>query len=108
MENKIYNKPMYKCAICDSIYETVTERMKCEAACIEKAEQEAAKIAEEKKKLEKDVRKAEVELAIKTANELFHKYVEDYGSYEFYCDLSDMNEDDRYFWPSRLLHHWLS
>jgi hypothetical protein len=96
---------MYKCAICDSIYETVTERMKCEAACIEKAEQEAAKLAEEKKKLEKDVRKAEVELAIKTAYELMQKYIDDYGSYEFFCDLSNLN-DKNGFLSSKLLHDW--
>ena len=98
----------YSCAICNKSYETVAERAKCEAACIKKAEEDARKAAEAKKKAEKGKRKAEVDEAIKHAQELLQAYYNDYGSYEFYCDLSEDNEDGKYFWPSRLLHSWLS
>lgn len=106
MGNKMYNKPMYKCAICDAIYDTVAERMHCEAACIKKAEEEAQKLAEEKLKIEKATRKAEVENAVKTTYELIKAYVNDYGSFEVYNMLSDDN-DNLLLWPSRFLQNWL-
>ena len=107
MENTIYNKPMYKCAICDAIYDTVVDRMNCEAACIKKSEDEARKIADEQRQAERNERKKEVEVAICTANDLLRQYLNDYGSYDFYCDLSDITENYEPFWPSRLIHDWV-
>ena len=107
MGNTMFNKTMYKCAICNSVYDTVADRMKCEAACIKKEEEEAKRLAEEKKKEERNERKKEVEVALKNANELLQRYIEDYGSYDFYRDMSEANENYEFFWPSRLLHDWL-
>ena len=81
MENKIYANPKYKCAICGSIFDEIPERVKCESACLKKQAEEAKRAEEEKKKLEKAVRKAEVDAAIKKALELENAYIKDYGSY---------------------------
>lgn len=105
MENQIYNKPMYKCGICGEVYDSIPERVKCEQSCLKKQEEEAKKAAEAKKNAEKNVRKKEVQDAIENANKLLTNFVKDYGSYELYCDASKDN-DEKYFWPSKLLHDW--
>lgn len=109
-ENKMYNKPMYKCGICGEVYDTIAERMTCERTCLEKQEAEAKKAAEAKKKEEQKIRKAEVDLAIKQANEatdnankLMRKYIADYGSYGY---SSTDKKDHDFFWPSSLSHHF--
>lgn len=110
-ENKMYNKPMYKCGICDKVYNSIAERMRCEQACLAKQEVEAKKAAEAKKKEEQNARKAEVDLAIKKANEatdhankLMRAYIQDYGSYGYYN--TNKKEDDNFFWPGSLSHHF--
>ena len=51
MEKKNINcKFTYKCGICGKEYNNVLDRAKCEIACAEKAEEEAKKAAEAKKK----------------------------------------------------------
>ena len=40
-ENKIYSKPQYKCGICGTIFDSIEERMNCEANCIKKQKEEA-------------------------------------------------------------------
>lgn len=81
MENKIYANPKYKCAICGSIFDEISDRVKCETACLKKQAEEAKRAEEEKKKLEQKARKAEVDAAIKKAIELENAYIKDYGSY---------------------------
>lgn len=103
MENK---KPMYNCGICGEVYDSIPERVKCEQACLKKQEEEAKKAAEAKKNAEKNVRKKEVMAAIENANELLRDFVKDYGSYELYYDVNNVN-DEKWFWPSKLLHDLL-
>ena len=81
MENKTYCKPMYKCAICDSTYENVSDRMKCEQACLNKQAEEAKKAAELKKKAEQETRHKEVVDAYNNFHDLLKKYTKDYGTF---------------------------
>lgn len=111
-ENRMYNKPMYKCGICGKVYDTIAERMKCERTCLDKQEIEAKKAALEKKKEEQKARKAEVDTAIKQANEatdhankLMRDYVADYGSYA-YADTDKKGDGNGFFWPGSLSHHF--
>ena len=102
-ENKMYSKPQYKCGICGTVFDSIEERMNCEANCIKKQKDEAKKAAEAKKKAEKETRKAEVTDAVKKANELLEEYIQDYGSYEFTSNVAD---DIKGFWPHKLLHNF--
>ena len=79
-ENKIYSKPQYKCGICGTIFDSIEERMNCEANCIKKQKEAAKKAAEAKRKAEKETRKTEVTAAIKRANKLLEEYIKDYGN----------------------------
>ena len=89
---------MYKCAICEKDFNTISERNKCEAACIKELEMQAKKLAEEKKMAEKEGRRAEVEEAINYAKKLLVAYINDYKTFEF------SHEEDEYpFWTSKLL-----
>ena len=101
MEKKNINcKFTYKCGICGKEYSNVLDRAKCEIACAEKAEEEARKAAEAKKKEEQKVRKAEVDAAFEHLHKLMTAYVEDYGHYEY----SDGGEDTNFYWPTRVWH----
>ena len=102
--NKIYYKPTYKCGICGAEYLTVAERMKCEQACIKKQEEDAKRLAEEKKKAEQDARRAEVTQAIDNACNLLNKYMKDYGRYNY--DGKNLSAFDDIL-PSKFLHHFL-
>lgn len=77
----MYTKPQYKCAICDKIYDSITERMHCEAACLKKQEEETKRAVEAKMKEEQIARYEEVSQAYEHANDLFKKYMHDYGAY---------------------------
>lgn len=77
------NKETYKCSICGTEHGNVLDRAKCELACFEKQKEEARKLAESKKKAEKDARQLEVDKAIEHANDLLEKYLEDFGSYQY-------------------------
>lgn len=83
MENKTYAKPVYKCAICGEVYETIHKRMNCEQACLKKQEEEARKAAETKKAAEYKARVEEVNMAFEKAYELRDKLVADYGEYKY-------------------------
>ena len=83
MDNKTYAKPMYKCALCGEVYETISKRMHCEQTCLKKQEEEARKAAETKKEIEYAARKAEVDMAYEKYVELRNKFVKDYSSYEY-------------------------
>lgn len=82
VENKETFKT-YKCAICNKEHSTIIERAKCEQECFKKLELEKEKALKEKKKKEQEGRKAELDAAVKYAYELYNKYLEDYGSYDF-------------------------
>lgn len=106
-----HENKMYKCGFCNNVYHTIAERMKCEQACLAKQEVEAKKAAEAKKKEEQNARKAEVDLAIKQANEavdrankLMSEYISDYGSYGYYS--VSKNSDNDFFWPNSLAHNF--
>ena len=87
-ENKMYSKLQYKCGICDTVYNSIEERVKCETACLKKKKEEERKAAEMKKQQEQKARKKEVDEAVKKAKELKDKYVEDYGCYVNCCTMS--------------------
>lgn len=101
-EKNIYCKFTYKCGICGKEYNNVLDRAKCEIACAERAEEEARKAAEAKKKEEQKIRKAEVDEVFERLHELITNYVKDYGHYEY----SDGGEDTNFYWPSRMWHNF--
>lgn len=97
---------MYKCEICGKEYSTIAERTKCEAACLKQQEEEAKKVAEAKKKAEKDARFSEASTALDNAFALVNKCVEDYGSFKYNGKLKDLDALNMDFFPSKLWHHF--
>lgn len=83
MENKVCAKPMYKCAVCGEVYDSIAQRVNCEQTCLKKQEEEARKAAELKKAAEYESRKNEVDMAFNNAYELKDKFVADYGRYTY-------------------------
>lgn len=79
MENKMFAKPMYKCAICDKIFEDVVSRATCELECAKRVEEEAKKAAEAKKRAEKKARLDEIDAAYAAADKLMEMYIKDFG-----------------------------
>ena len=77
------NKETYKCGICGTEHDNVFDRAQCELNCFEKQKEEARKLAESKKKAEKDARQLEVDKAIEHADVLIEKMVKDYGEYRY-------------------------
>ena len=77
------NKETYKCSICGKEHDNTFDRAQCELKCWENQKEEARKLAESKKKAEKEARQLEVDKAIKYANDLLAKVVEDYGLYQY-------------------------
>lgn len=102
-ENKIYNKPAYKCGICGNEYGSVRERMNCEMACLKKQQEEEKRAAAEKKKAEQTARKTEVNEALKNFAKLVKAYVKDYGHYDYNYD-EEVTRD--LFYPNKLFHHF--
>ena len=105
-KDNMCRSPQYTCAICGKIYDDVQSRMNCEMKCIKKQQEEEKTAAEAKKKAEKEARKAEVSQAIEHAMDLLKKYTDDYGSFEFYNELNEASDNQKLFWPSRLMHHF--
>ena len=101
--NKMAVKPMYKCAICESVFETIEERMNCERKCLIDEQIKAKKAEEERKAKERDTRYKEVCEALDKANELKRAYLDDYGcfvydsTHEFTCD-TDITDLVKKFW----------
>ena len=83
MENKVCAKPMYKCAVCGEVYDSIAQRMKCEQMCLKKQEEEERRAAELKKEAEYVDRKSEVDAAFNHAYKLKDKFVKDYGRYTY-------------------------
>lgn len=90
MENKMYTKPQYKCAICGTIHDELKARINCETTCLKKQEEEANKAAELKKKQEHDAREADVNAKVKAAIEAIKAYNNDYG----FCCYNENVEDE--------------
>jgi Mg2+ and Co2+ transporter CorA len=82
--NKICATPMYKCAVCGEVYDSIAQRMHCEQSCIKKQEEEARKADEAKKIAEYEARAKEVRDAFKHAYMLRDKLEEDYSNLRFY------------------------
>ena len=83
MENKMYTKPQYKCAICGTIYDELKDRIRCETTCIKKQEEEVKKAAELKKKHEHDECKAFADAQVKEAIDAVREYTSKYGFYTY-------------------------
>ena len=103
MENKTYAKPMYKCAVCGEIHDSIAKRMNCEQACLKKKEEEERKAAERKKEAEYATRKAEVDAAFDHAYDLRNKFLKDYDSYTYSKTIN--NSRDAYV-PFSWLWEW--
>lgn len=102
MENKMYSRPMYKCGICDAVYDSIAERTKCETACLKKQEEEARIAAEAKKKEEYEARHKEVDEAVLHTVKLVEAFMNDYGHYQFKSEEPILSD----FLPSRLMHYF--
>ena len=89
MDNKVCAKPMYKCAVCGEVYDSIAQRMNCEQACLMKKEQEERKATELKMAAEYEARKNEVDEAFNVAYELKDKFVQDYGRYTYHKPTSN-------------------
>lgn len=83
MENKMYSKPRYKCGVCDKVYDSIAERMKCEAACLKRIELEEKRQAEMKMREEKAERTAKLNSLCDQFITEHNAYVRDYGSYNY-------------------------
>ena len=106
-ENKMYAKPMYKCAICGETYDNIAARIQCETKCYHQQELEAKKAAEVKKKEEQMKRKAEVDAAFDKAMQLREAYLKDYDTYAYeYNKVSNM-EDDEWNKIKSILHYFM-
>lgn len=92
MENRICATPMYKCAVCGEVYDSIAKRMNCEQACLKKQEEEARKAAEAKKLAEYNDRKLEVDAAFERAYDLQEKFLIDYGHYTYRKTISNAND----------------
>lgn len=90
MENKVCAKPMYKCAVCGEVYDSIAQRMQCEQTCLKRQEEEERKAAEAKRAAEYETRVKEVNMAFDKAYELRDKLVADYGEYHYSHKLNDL------------------
>ena len=83
----------YQCSICGKKHESVVNRAECEMNCYKKQEEDKRLAAVKKKQEEQVARKKEVDKAMAHANELKAKYIKDYGSYVYICDVDDIPEE---------------
>lgn len=90
--DKICAKPMYKCAVCGEVYDSIAQRMSCEQTCLKKQEEEERKAAEAKKAAEYEARIEEVNMAFEKAYKLRDKLEEDYGEFKFKRKLNSIDE----------------
>lgn len=107
-DNKMYTQPMYKCAICGAIHESIPARIKCETMCYQKQELEAKKAAEAKKKAEQTARKKEVDDAFDKAMQLREAYLKDYDTYSYeYSKVSNKLENNEWLNGKSLWHFFM-
>lgn len=103
---KTYCKPAYKCAICDSVHDTVQGRMLCERACLKKQQEEEKKAAEAKKNAEQKADFNEASAALDNAFALVNKCVEKHGMFKYSGKLKELDMANMDFFPSKLWHHF--
>ena len=97
MKNETYAKPMYKCGICDAVYDSISERSNCEKSCLKNKCEEERQAAAKKKAEEKKMRKEAVDEAVENALRLINAYTSDYGHYEY---------NENCIWPSKIWHYF--
>lgn len=108
MENNCFTKPMYKCAICDQVYDSVAQRMNCEQACLKKQEEEERKAAEAKKAAERAADYEDASNAIDNAWNLVNECIEKYGTFKYEGKLTNSLEPLKVdFIPSKLLSYFM-
>ena len=76
-------KPQYRCAICNTAYDEIEDRTKCEQTCLKKQAEERKKRQQEALSAKKDERYKELCDAISKTSELYRKYLKDYGSFYY-------------------------
>ena len=101
MENNTYAKPMYRCALCDTIYDNIAERTQCEQSCLKRKAEAEKREALAKKNEEKRVRKEEVDNAVANAFKLINAFIRDFGPYEY-----DTGFTNDCIWPSKFWHYF--
>lgn len=89
--DKVCAKPMYKCAVCGEVYDSIAQRMNCEQACLKKQEEEERKALEAKKIAEYNSRVEEVRDAFRRAYILRNKLEKDYANMQYY-DYDQLND----------------
>lgn len=90
--NRICATPMYMCAVCGEVYDSIAQRMNCEQSCLKKQEEEERKAAEAKKAAEYEARVEEVNMAFERAYELKDKLIEDYGEFKYKHEFNNIDE----------------
>ena len=106
--DKICAKPMYKCAICGEVYDSIAQRLNCEQTCLKKQEEEARKAAEAKKNAERNADFEEASSAIDNAWDLVNKCVEKYGTFKYNGKLTNSLEPLKVdFLPSKLFSYFM-
>ena len=90
----------YTCAICNSEFDKLEDRIICETKCFQKQKEEDERLAKELKEKEREARKEEVDIALDKANELLRNYIKDYGSYCRSAHKEDKNDfkNDYHSW----------
>lgn len=90
----------YTCGVCKASYDTIEERAKCEAKCIEKRKVEEEKRKKAELEEAKKARKEELDLACKKYLELRNAYLKDYGHYTYSHSYDDKYESNVWedFW----------
>ena len=106
MENRTYAKPMYKCALCDSIYDTVAQRVECEQLCLKRKEEEDKKAAATKRNAERESDFSEASAALDNALALVNKCVEKHGVFQYRGKMKELDFLNMDFFPSKLWHHF--
>lgn len=96
----MYTKPQYKCGVCNEIYDSIAERMRCEAACLKRIEIEEKKQAEVKKQAEKAASEAKVTEAFDAAYKLRDEHVAKYGHYSYTRKEPVSNKSTHPDWPT--------
>lgn len=104
--NSIYSKPMYKCAVCGEVYDSIVDRMNCEMKCIKLQEEEKKKAEAEKKAAEKKSDFTEASAALDNAFTLVNKCIEKHGIFKYNGKLKDLDFINMDLFPSKLFHHF--
>ena len=101
-------KPMFECAICGGVYDSIAQRMNCEQTCLKKQAEEERKAAEAKKNAERKNDFEEASSAIDNAWNLVNKCVEKHGTFKYDGKLTNSLEPLKVdFLPSKLFSYFM-